>query len=535
VIAALLGLLLQAGVRPQVTAVHAEMVDGRSALRIVATRPLTEARVLRHAEGIVFFLDADAAPGLRAPAPHPPVTSVHLQPQRQGGLEVKVNVPPETLYEMRRDENVTLILLGERPGPTTDVAELYKRIRPPRMREGLDEQTGGVQVVGTGDGAAEERGAGFYLGPIGVQPSLNLTYVDAEAFLLDTPRPVRDRYFEVQPSLGLELRLFKLRLGSEYAPRFRFGSAFSQVRQMTHVAELQLQASVGPSVALRGAGRYARGTLETLEVDPGREYFFQIGRYTHQSYQLGARVETGSLIDLDVAGTLDKVQVDDQSGFFDYESQVLNAAATYELGPSLRTFLGYSRGRIPFTPDRPEVESTWHAAFLRMTGEVIPLVDGELTVGYRFQDSPRAAAGGTRYRGTTVSLRLSKIFAPDTRMSLRADRTTSPSAFEGNAFFVVNAIQADLTAPLPFELALHAAAGYHRNGYRTLAMGLGEPRHDRLYGWSIGLGRPFTRRAFLRADYRKERRNSNVNAFDSRSHAFTIQLGIGLLRSSEAL
>jgi hypothetical protein len=44
----------------------------------------------------------------------------------------------------------------------------------------------------------------------------------------------------------------------------------------------------------------------------------------------------------------------------------------------------------------------------------------------------------------------------------------------------------------------------------------------------VGIGRPVTRHAYLRIDYRKERRDSNIDAFDTRSEALIIQLGFGV-------
>jgi hypothetical protein len=202
--------------------------------------------------------------------------------------------------------------------------------------------------------------------------------------------------------------------------------------------------------------------------------------------------------------------------------------------PTLTTFVGYTYNRTPPSRERPIIESTGHAAELRLLGEVLPLVEGEARLGYEWQEAPRAAPGGQRYRGLVASVKLTKSFAPDTRLELQGQRGTYASAFEGNAFYVANALQADLTAPAPFEVALHVGGGYHRNDYRTVALEIGRPRRDRLLGWSLGLGRPFTRWAYVRADYRKERRDSNVDAFDSRSRAFTVQVGIGAFRPSGA-
>ena len=68
---------------------------------------------------------------------------------------------------------------------------------------------------------------------------------------------------------------------------------------------------------------------------------------------------------------------------------------------------------------------------------------------------------------------------------------------------------------LPLFLAARAAAGYQWNRYRTVAVGIDEPRRDEIFGWSVGLGRAFTRCAYLRSDYRWERRSSNLAAFRS--------------------
>ena len=45
-------------------------------------------------------------------------------------------------------------------------------------------------------------------------------------------------------------------------------------------------------------------------------------------------------------------------------------------------------------------------------------------------------------------------------------------------------------------------------------------------------GRALSRWAFLRADYRRERRNSNLPAFQTHAHLFMVQLGIGFLGST---
>jgi hypothetical protein len=49
----------------------------------------------------------------------------------------------------------------------------------------------------------------------------------------------------------------------------------------------------------------------------------------------------------------------------------------------------------------------------------------------------------------------------------------------------------------------------------------------------VGLGRPIGRAAYLRADYRWDRRDSNVDRFDHDTQALLIQLGVGYFELPE--
>ena len=53
---------------------------------------------------------------------------------------------------------------------------------------------------------------------------------------------------------------------------------------------------------------------------------------------------------------------------------------------------------------------------------------------------------------------------------------------------------------------------------------------DRITAWMAGLGRSITDWVLVRADYRYEQRESNLDQFDTDGHAFTAQIGIRLYR-----
>ncbi len=107
-------------------------------------------------------------------------------------------------------------------------------------------------------------------------------------------------------------------------------------------------------------------------------------------------------------------------------------------------------------------------------------------------------------------------------------RALETSSFEQNAFYVSNSTQAAVTVPLPWELSVRGSVNFLWNRYQVETAGIAEPRADDIFGWTLGGGRAFGKRVFVRADYRRERRTSNIPGFDVVNHSFIAQLGIGL-------
>ena len=422
-----------------------------------------------------------------------------------------------------------------RPGvPPSDptLEDLYRSILPSPVD--ADAQMAPDAAGGQGVGAASDArddGArdGLHLGRIQLTPAFDALYVRAEGALLDTAEPVEDRYFELRPHVGAEVPVSTGYARGSYEARIRRGSSFDIVESTTtHIGDLSLQLPLGGVAEMQASEHFARGVLETAEVDPGREYFFRLGRFTRHRHGLSLRLLPGGRADATVGGSLDVVRVDDQAAFFDHEQQAVSAQLGYEVRPALRAALGYAYTRIPFTVERPQAESHMHSTFGELRGEILPLTNGDVSVGYSSQTSPNAGPGGTRFTGLTAAGRLEKSFTPSSSVTLAGTRATRVSNFEQNAFYVTSAVEVILRAGLPWSLALEAGTGYHRNGYRTIAPSIDVPRRDDIRGWTLGLGRPLTRHAFVRADYRRERRDSNIDAFDTHSNVLTAQLGVGL-------
>jgi Putative beta-barrel porin 2 len=504
--------------------VRSEQVEGRPAVVVVAAGPLEGVSVKREGRDVVMSLDATAPAGLAPPAVAAPLEGLRIE-RGPDGVRLAVRVAPEVAYELRREVARVVLLFGPAPvAPPVSSAELYRGLFPPAAG-GIDGAPVGEAGADVPERPPEPKREGFHLGTILLKPFTMLSYVDADVSLLDSPRPVRDRYGEAKPGLGIEIPLRDGLLGLDYEARIRRYSTFSAVNDVTHQANARLQYPVGPSFTLRGSAHFARGLLETSEVDPGGEYFFGLGRFTRRQFGAGFRVSTGSLIDLDVAGGLDKVTVDQASAFFDYERRQASGGLGIALGPDRRMSLTYSFEQDPPSPERPQSESRIHTLSAAVEGEILPLLSGRAMAGYARRESPRA--GGERFRGLTFGAQLKREFGREANLAVSANRSTELSAFEQNAFYVTTSVQGVLTAPLPFSLSFVVGGGYHVNRYPTAAQELGVPRRDRITDWLVGVGRSITRWAFVRVDYRRDRRDSNIDFFDQNTHAFYAQLGLG--------
>jgi hypothetical protein len=234
---------------------------------------------------------------------------------------------------------------------------------------------------------------------------------------------------------------------------------------------------------------------------------------------------------VDVGGGIDDVDVAEDAAFFDYQRRSATAALGIEVGPGRRASLGYSFEEVPGTAERPEAESRVHALSAGIDGQIMSLLSGRASVGYTRRESPQAAPGGQTFTGLSFGAQLKREFGRSSSLVLSADRGTELSNFEENAFYVMTSVQATLSVPLPFSFSGIVGGGYHVNDYLTTASALGEPRRDEIVGWLAGVGRSVTRWAFVRADYRQDRRNSNIDAFDQSPHAFYVQVGLGYVGS----
>lgn len=516
---------------PEIRAVRATTLDFRVALRVLTAEDVPPGEVVREGDEIVIRVRGTAAEALPLPALEKPLGAIRLV--REPGFTIlRVEAPPEVPFEASHEPGMLTVLFGEQPapdlrGPVTP--DLYQRLFP----------TGG-QGTGAPDeepAVSESRGAdGIALGRATLRPYVSASWVDADVLAFDNPIPVRDQYLQVAPGVTASLPLFDGVLTADYEPRFRFFSDIPLVGEPSQFAGVSYEVPIGSRVLLRLGQRFASAILETTVVDPGREYFYDLARYDFWATTAAARVDLGPRLFGEAEANwvwtrFDQVQ---PGGFFDYDTRTLRAGLGYDVGSDLRATVSYAYERIPPSPDRAIVETNAHSLLGMLAGTIAPLTTGSVTVGFRNQTNPLAVGESASFKGFTLGGSLRRELGHSSSVDLQWNRAVDPSAYDTNAYYVTNSLAASLSVPAPFEVWARGSVGWLRNNYPNVAPGLEVPRRDDILGWTLGLGRQLGWRSWVRADYRRERRDSNLPGYDVTTDGFVVQLGVGLFGSGRS-
>jgi|CXWL01.1.fsa_nt_gi hypothetical protein len=543
---------------------------------------------VREGDDILVNIAAEPLPGMSMPVAREPITALALI--AGSGFRMRLTVGADHDHEMLREVSSLRLVLKkrvvvemERPVVTTpidpanplsiptaspspspspspestpvvavpqeDTGDLYRRLFPTTF----DPSTVGSQDDVMGDGSnwfSDFRWLGLQ-----ARPWLSVSYIDAETTLVQAGTVFRDSYWVIQPNLGLGFSpsFVSAREGQwsvNYTPRFRRLVDVNLPRLTSHFLDVTVDQPVASFGSIYGNYHWARGVLETDEVDPGREYGIGLNRvvdtslerFQRNSLNLGLKVDFVADTLLDVTVGQSKVKyggvaedapfITGERAFFDYKTRVLNASLRRDVGSGKMLSLLFGVHDTPRQTERAQIEGRGYTYGGQLEGDIAFLTTGRLMFGYRTQKNPKAGAGGQDYGDLTYGAQLVRSIGEGTRVGFAADRNLRLSAYEDNGFYVTDSLRADMSTRLPWAFFVIANVGQQSNKYKASpqfsgATGDAVLRNDKLRIWSVGLSRSVTRWAFLRANYTAEKRDSNLDRFDINTRSLTFELGIG--------
>jgi hypothetical protein len=300
---------------PEVRAVRVTTLDFRTAIRVLTSEDVPPGEVVREGGEVVIRLAGVAPEGLTLPALERPLEEIRVE--REPGVTVvtvvRVRVAPEVPFEASFEAGMLTVVFGEQPSPSSAGGDpdLYALLFPTGAAErGTEEEEGFDR------GGAE----GIVVGPATLRPYVSASWVDADV-AFDSPTPVRDQYLQVAPGVTASMPLLQGLLAAEYEPRLRFFSDIPQVNETSHFAGAKIETALGSRALVRVGHRFTRAVLETTVVDPGREYFFDLARFTFNETTAAARMEIGARLSAEAEAGWRWARFDEESrGFFDYDN-----------------------------------------------------------------------------------------------------------------------------------------------------------------------------------------------------------------------
>jgi hypothetical protein len=511
----------------RVVSVQVQTVGGRTGLAVATDASPIAARAERTGGTVVVSVDAQAPDSaVRPPLPLLPIHGLSFE-ESGGVFRVRLDVPADVAYTVRSEGNRVLVLFGNEP--TVQAERSAAPTAPPRttadLYASLFPQTDdtGVEALPASGVAYEEDLGGFTR--LHLRPLFAVEYVNGvNAFNDDTT--VTEGYYAARFGIASLANVGLGRLETRYSLLLPRRGSTPASRSPTHTFDATFKYPLTERVNLTVTEHYARSRADVRQVDPGREYFFGLGRFTRNDLQGVADVLVGPRLRVAVGAERNRVTFSEQTSFFSYTQDRAHGDLVYDLGERTELRAIYAHGRIPGSPDRPIIESTSDSGILSLSGDILPLLRGSVRVGFETQHSPRAAAEIRTERTVTANAELVRDLRPDAAVRFTFDRSLRLSAFEQNPFYRSTAVRALLNGPLPLGLSLQAGTGYHRNVYPLSASRIGAPRLDTIVEWSAGVGRSLFRWAFVRVDYLHERRRSNVPNLSNTTHSLTAQLGL---------
>ena len=381
------------------------------------------------------------------------------------------------------------------------------------------------QIDGVGGGPTD----GWLLGRFLFRPFVEGSWIRGDNLTLQTDESFEDTAIYARAVAAFDLLDSDNSLHFNYELRYRKFNKFQLLREnFSHGVNVGTGVTLSSTMKFKAENHFFRGSFETIEFDPGQEVFFNVEPFNRNRTIVGLEKDMSERLSVAVTGTYDFVRFQGEKiAFFSYDTMAVRANFRYRLSPVKSVFGEYVRANTPEPTGRPEAKRTGNAFLAGIQGELTPLLLGTIRVGYSAQDFGTDEANALDFRGLVASVSLTRYFTEAAALTIEGGRQTNLSNFENNNYCKSDFLNLQFTGPMRRNLQLIAGAYLVDNLYPLEASELPERRNDTvLAGW-VGAAYFFSQQTYFRADYRHERRRSNLDEFQYTNNVIRLVFGIG--------
>ncbi len=375
---------------------------------------------------------------------------------------------------------------------------------------------------------SEEAPIGIRMGRFAVQPSIDASWVRGDNLLQATDAPFVDSGYMVRGRVTATLleSAHDFKLG--YEARYRDFQDFTLKDKLTHLIDVSSELELTPSTSVRVANHFVHGAFEAQEFDVGGEIVGSTDPFYRNFTEAVLALELSERFGAEISGNYNLVELEEGSTeFFDYNTRGFGGTFLYDLSP-LTSLLGeYVRSVTPEPHDRPIAGSVADMFLVGLRGELTPMLRGQIRGGYSTQRFDYATVPQD-FSGFVADASLTRDFGEAAGLTVRAGRRTNPSAFDENGYYISNYGRVQFIAPFARNFRLTLTGAVFLNDY-PVPDANAVFRNDDIWSGGGGLAYFFTPLTFLSADYRYDKRSSNLDLYSYRSSALQIMVGFGFL------
>jgi hypothetical protein len=416
----------------------------------------------------------------------------------------------------------------------------------------------------TGLAALLAAGSGFALegiqGQYGIfYPSVELVFYHTDNLFLTPDGETDSNEFIVRPQFWFEIPTDRHYFSFKYRPQFRDVEEYDLGEQFSHFVDIDGKFQGSPVFRVEVANRFARGVLETQEVDPDGELVVGLDPFMKNDFRLDFIWE-GKIQGFDFYGRWlttdfdrdDPVSTEPMPAFLEQSSLTGGFEYFYKFTPLSRFFIGYeftasdedfsdglqydSTGQFPVggqTLGLASLDSDTNRLHLGFEGELGRTSTGRIMIGFKDVNFDNAPESVSDFTGMVADGTWTKAFTRFTKLELNVRRDENFSNFSGNAFYRANRVGFALTnQPLGRKVFWTIAGYFQRNSYPDpVDVGGGEMRHredDTIVG-RAEVGYFPIPHLNVKLNFQHQERQSNMpmNAFDFEENVVLFQLGLG--------